>query len=77
MIIKVERSKTTKKIDCITICPESQEEVSLLNAMIDNKINLKTGVLYLLKEDRLKGRKVELSNGFDNENTIFEEYIHK
>jgi hypothetical protein len=59
MLITITRNPVTQAVDCIKLCPESLEETSLLNLVNENKINLKKGLFLLLKEDRIRDRKVE------------------
>lgn len=76
MLVTSRRANHTEKVDCIQLCAENQAEVSLLNAIIENKINLKAGLFLLLKEDKLKDRKVESLTTNKTDNYTDEELRH-
>ncbi len=78
MRVQVIRNLTTDKVDCVTICPETADEESLLTEMVDCEVNLVRGILFMNKEDRIKGKRVQHSHNEDiAELTMTEVYTHR
>lgn len=78
MRVQVTRDLITDKVDCITICPETPEEESLLTEMVACEVNIARGILLLNKEDRIKGKRVQHVHNEDiSKKTLTEVYTHR
>lgn len=75
MLVTVKRNEDGT-VDDIHIYPESLAEIRELGILVTQRVNLKSGVLFLIKESELHDIKVDKLDKVHSPDTLNEVYRH-
>jgi hypothetical protein len=76
MLVTVKRS-ADGKVDTVSIYPETQEEVTTLSNMIEDRVNLAKGLVFLNKEPGVKIKGTKPLPDYESPDANSEVHRHK
>lgn len=76
MLVTVKRNEDGT-VDGVHLYPETQDEVRELSMLVNQKVNLRSGTLFLIKQPELQNKRVDGLDLFHSPDSLNEVYRHK
>lgn len=76
MLVTVKRD-ADGRVDTVSLYPETQEEVTTLSNMIEDRVNLAKGTVFLNKEPAVKIKGTKVLPKYESPDSNSEVYRHK